>query len=357
MPDVRVGIVGLGGMGYNHAGSVETHGGLVVAGTDLRKDARREFAETFGAETYEDHAEMYDDAGIDAVIVTVPNKFHEPAVIDALKRDIAVLCEKPLAHTLDSAERMAAAADDADATCMVGFQSRFSTAATVFTEYRDAGRFGDLTHVEAEYVRRRGIPGVGSWFTDSELAGGGALIDIGVHAVDFALHLLDFPPVVEVSGVTRSTFGGRPDYANPDHFFGDWEIDPDDKFDVDDSASAFIRCEGATISLEAAWAANREPSHEVVVDGAEGGARMEIGGDTLHLIETGRAGTDHFVDSEVTGEMEHDGHDAEIAYFLDHVARDERPDMNTVDQALAVQRVLDGIYRSDEAGAAVRLDE
>ncbi len=83
--------------------------------------------------------------------------------------------EKPLAHTLESAERIAAAAEVADGFCMVGFNNRFADPVEVLKNYQDEGRFGEMKHVEANYVRRRGIPGRGSWFTSKDVAGGGSL--------------------------------------------------------------------------------------------------------------------------------------------------------------------------------------
>jgi predicted dehydrogenase len=350
-----VGIVGLGGMGTNHANSAVDLGHDVVAGADVVPESRESFAAEFDAATYEGHEEMYDDAAPDAVVVTTPNAFHEPAVVSALERGIDVLCEKPLADSLAAAERIVEADHDADAFCMVGFHSRFSVAADLATAYRERGDFGEVTHVEGNFVRRRGIPGVGSWFTDRDLSGGGAVVDIGVHLVDFALYLAGYPDVTEVSAVARSEFGTRDDYADPDGWGGNWD-DADDTFDVDDSASAFLRCaDDTTLSLEVAWATNREPTNEIHLRGTEGGARCELAGDSLTVLDAEQAGTDHYVDSELRGDRGRSGHEAEVAAFLDGVAAGERPEMNTVDEALVVQRVLDAIYRSSDEGAAVEL--
>lgn len=354
---VRVGVVGLGTMGRKHARVVGDLGHDVVAGADVSPACRTDFAEAFDAETYENHGDMLAAESLDAVVITTPNKFHESIAVDALEEGIGVLVEKPLAHSLESARRIADAADRSAGFCMVGFHNRFSPAAVAAESYVDGGRLGEVKHVEANYVRRRGIPSPGSWFTDESLSGGGALIDIGVHVLDLVMYLLGFPETVEVVGVSRSQFGTRPDYADPDRFGAGWD-DEGRTFDVDDSVSAFLRFAGGqTVSLEVAWAANREPTNEVVLRGSEAGARLEVGGDELELFEAGTAGMDHHIDSTVTGTLDRRGQAAEDDLFLEGVERGEAPAMNTVEQALAVQRVIDGIYRSSQSGRAVQLGE
>ncbi|WP_436930017.1 Gfo/Idh/MocA family protein [Halosimplex halobium] len=353
---VRLGVVGLGFMGQTHANNAVEFGHEVVAGTDVVADSRDEFARSFGATTYEDADEMYEREDLDAVVVSTPNAFHEESVVGALERGYDVLCEKPLADTLDAAERIAAAAREAEGFCMVNFHNRVSTAAEVLTGYRADGRFGDVTHVQADYVRSRGIPGVGSWFTNEELSGGGAVVDIGVHAIDFALYLLDFPPVEEVFAVTRTEFGNREDYADP----GDWYDETEEAvFDVEDSATAMIRCaDDRTVSLEVAWAANQTESQEFLVRGTDAGARLDLGGEELHLIESGRQGTDHVMEAELAdGSLDHTGWEGNDKRFLEAVAEGEPPADSTVEEALTVQRVMDAIYRSAEAGTCVSVDD
>ncbi|MFC7193448.1 Gfo/Idh/MocA family protein [Halosimplex aquaticum] len=353
---VRLGVVGLGFMGQTHATNAVDLGHEVIAGTDVVADSRDEFARSYDASTYEDAAAMYDSEPLGAVVVSTPNAFHEEAVVGALERGYDVLCEKPLADGLAAAERIAAAAREADGFCAVNFHNRISTAAEVFRGYRDDGRFGDITHVQANYVRSRGIPGVGSWFTNEELSGGGAVVDIGVHAIDFALYLMDFPPVEEVFAVTRTEFGARDDYADP----GDWyDATEEAVFDVEDSATAMIRCaDDRTISLEVAWAANQTETQEFVVRGTDAGARLDLGGEELSLIESGRQGTDHVMESELTdGSLDNTGWTGSDERFLEAVASGEPPEGNTVERALTVQRVMDAIYRSAEAGSCVSVDD
>lgn len=347
---VHVGIVGCGNIGRHHAELLREAGATLVGGVDVAERARERFAAEFNVTTYEDFEPLSD--AVDAVVVATPNRFHAEYAVAALEAGLDVLVEKPLAHTLADAERIVEAARDAPGFCMVGFHTRFENEVEVLTAYRDEGRLGEPTHVEASYLRRRGIPGRGSWFTRRQVSGGGALIDVGVHAIDLSLYLLGYPEVEEVAGVTRSQFGDRDDYSYI-HMWGD-DQGPTG-FDVEDSASAFVRCAGdRTVSLEVAWAANRPPKQEYVVRGDEGGATYNRSHDELTLYETDATGTNHMADTTVeTAEV--DAHSRELGYFADHVAAGTTPERNTVEQGLTVQRVLDAVYESSETGRAVEL--
>ncbi|SEO69674.1 Predicted dehydrogenase [Halogranum amylolyticum] len=347
----RIGIVGLGNIGHHHATRLTRQDADLVGGVDIAQAARERFEREFGVTAYDDATDLYEVA--DAVIVTTPNRFHEEYAVSALEAGLDVLLEKPLAHSLESAERIVEADADADGFCMVGFNNRFSNPVEIIKHYQRQDRFGDVDHVEANYVRRRGVPGRGSWFTNKEVAGGGALIDIGVHAVDLALYFLDYPEVVEVSGVTRSQFGGRDDYA----FVEMWGTDSGpEEFDVDDSASAFLRCaDGSTVSLEVAWAVNRPTNDEFVIRGTDAGARFDRGSQELTVYEAATEGANHLTDTEVDTQTT-DTHEAEQALFVEAVRTGDAPTRNTIEEGLAVQRVIDAIYRSSETGRAVQLD-
>lgn len=181
------------------------------------------------------------------------------------------------------------------------------------------------------------------------------MIDIGVHAIDFALHLAGYPDVAEVSAVTRDSFGTSDGYVDPDGWNENWDTS-EGAFDVDDSASAFIRCaDGTTVSLEVTWATNREPDNSFRVRGTDAGAALSLGGSDLTVYGASREGVDHYVDEEIDGSLDPSGHEAEDQRFLEAVAAGEAPEVNTVEEGLTVQRVIDAIYRSDEAGGAVEV--
>ena len=349
---VSVGIVGLGGIAAHHADNLADHHADLVGGVDSDETARKAFAAEWSVPTYERVAPLLADAA--AIFVTTPNRYHEEYATAALEAGCDVLIEKPLAHTLESAERIAEVAADAAGNCLVGFNYRFAAPIDVLTGYHDAGRFGEFTHVEANYVRRRGIPGRGSWFTSKQLAGGGAIIDIGVHAIDLALSVLGFPEIAEVSATTRAEFGTREAYTYL-HMWGDDE--GPEAVDVEDAASAFIRtADDRTIALEVAWATNRPRTDEFVFRGTDGGAIYDRKADSLTLFSAGAAGQEHLTETAVDT-RDSNTHAAEVGYFLECVRSGTEPTKNTIDQGLAVQRVVDAIYRSAAAGRAVEVSE
>ncbi|ADQ66735.1 dehydrogenase [Halogeometricum borinquense DSM 11551] len=347
---IQIGIVGLGNIGHYHADRIVELDATLTGGLDIQPEARKRFTEEYDVETFEEKDALFDT--VDAVIITTPNRFHEEYAVAALEAGLDVLLEKPLAHSLESAERIAAAAADAEGICMVGFNNRFGNPVKVLKNYQAEGRFGEMKHVEANYVRRRGIPGRGSWFTSKDVAGGGSVIDIGVHAIDLALYFLDFPAVEEVSAVTRSEFGNRDDYA----YVEMWGEDTGPEgFDVDDSASAFIRCaDGKTISLEVAWATNRPTNDEFYITGTDAGALFDRGSHDLTFYESGIGGSNHLTETAVETQA-NDTHKSEQKLFLEAVRTGEQPKMNTVAEGLQVQRVIDAIYRSSESESAVSL--
>lgn len=349
--DIRTGIVGLGNIGQYHAERLRDLDIPLVGGMDVAAEARTRFARRYDVDVYDDHHELYDT--VDAIIITTPNKYHEEYAVDAFDRDLHVLLEKPLAHSLESAERIADAAASSNGYCMVGFNNRFANTVQIVKNRIDRGDLGTISHVEANYVRRRGIPGRGSWFTRQKIAGGGALIDLGVHAVDLALYLLEYPPVTEVNGIARGEFGAREEYAYLD-MWGD-DAGPAG-FDVDDSASAFIRtANDRTISLEVAWATNRPENNEFVIRGTESAAMFDLLDGDLSFHSASKVGPDHLEDTAIET-RQNDTHTEEQRAFFNAIAAGDNGD-RSIEQALAVQRVIDAIYRSSDDGRTITINE
>jgi predicted dehydrogenase len=345
-----IGIVGLGTHGIEQAEHL-TELGPDVIGADASPEARRQFEERFRTNTYQTPDDLY-ERNVDGVIITTPNKFHETAAVAAFEAGLDVFIEKPLAHTLESARRIRDAARESDGDCMVGFFHRFVNHCRILNAYIESGFLGEITHVQATFRRRRGIPGRGTWYTSREIAGGGALIDIGVHAIDLLLSFLDFPALRNATGRTRTEFGNDDDYTYLEMY---GEDAGSRMFDVDDSATALLEFAGGrTATLEVAWAANTSPTHRYLVRGTDAGAMLDLtdltSGQTpvLAFHEARDLGDSHFVDAQVTANS-HNPFRRQLEAFLDMACRGNSPDRNTVGEALRVQQVVDRLYRESDA--------
>ncbi|MDJ1434627.1 Gfo/Idh/MocA family oxidoreductase [Halostagnicola sp. A-GB9-2] len=348
---LTIGIVGVGTHGMNHARVLRDLGHEVIA-ADADPTTRATFESEFETDPYENPSELF-ESDVDAVIISTPTKFHEPVATSAFEAGLDVLVEKPLAHTVTSAERIAAAAKRTNQICMVGFHHRFRNACTVLEEYIEEGYLGDVTHIDAKFIRRRGVPGRGTWYTSDEIAGGGALMDVGSHALDLLFSFYDWPTIENVLATANAEFGGQESYA----YLHMWGEDSEARmYDVEDSVNAFLEFDdGRTADIEIAWAANTQSVHSYDVRGTEAGASLDITNtleeidptgsrqNTLELYEVRNGVVDHFVDSEVVCPR-NDPYRDELSTFLDAVVSGSRPERNNVHQALSVQRAIDRLY-------------
>ena len=357
-----IGFIGGGTVARWHADTLCSLEANLVAVADISPDVRTAFANAYDiAERYEDYGRMLESETLDAVVVAVPNALHADCAIGALDAGVNVLCEKPLANTVENAERIAAAEARSDATVMVGFMRPFESHIAAAKEKIDRGELGDIYELDLEYVRRRGVPGRGSWFTDGEVAGGGAIIDIGVHMLHLGLHLLDFPALDTVTAQTGTHFGDKEDYTYL-YMWGDES--GDGEFTVEDHARAFVRTEdGTTIHLRCAWAANCEPTHRVRALGDESGTTFSAGDDSLDVYSTEDGGlsdstvqfpplaADDALDFPNAGTFT-----AEWNYFADVISGEREHVRNTLEEGLAVQYLIDAIYESADAGEEVAIE-
>ena len=203
MKKLRMGVVGMG-MGQGHARGFFSHPGAdLVALCDIDASRMQAVADEYGvSDLYTDAETMFRKGGLDAVGIAVPNKFHAPLTIAALKQGLHVLCEKPMAMTVAEARRMNAAAARAGLNLMIDFSHRFTAEAAALKRQVEAGVVGDIYFGRTVWHRNRGIPGLGGWFGIKELSGGGPLVDIGVHMLDLALWFMGYPDPVAVMGST-----------------------------------------------------------------------------------------------------------------------------------------------------------
>ena len=266
-----------------------------------------------------------------------------------------VLSEKPMAENADTARLMVEAAERNDRVLDVSFNHRRRGHVQVLKNMIDAGILGPIYYSKAGWLRREGIPGLGSWFTHRATSGGGPLMDLGVHMLDIALYLLDEPPVRAVTAATYAEFG--PLGRGSSSFMRKTGSQPG-AFDVEDLSTAFLRLQdGGTLLLESSWA-QWIPKDQcyVTLYGSDGGASIEWGAPhdphrSLN-IWTEKEG----VPATLHPNVPPDGLHTECV--VDFIAKVRSGDYTNHrgKQALARAVVIDACYASAEKGAEVILD-
>jgi predicted dehydrogenase len=354
---LRVGVIGLGFggesalKGYRQLSDVE-----VVALAGLEEDRLTYLSETYHVpNTYHYAEELLARNDLDAVSVAVPNYLHTPIVLAALERGLHVLCEKPLARTAEEAERMVQAATRANRVLQVVFNHRRRGDIEVLKRYIDDGKLGNIYYAKASWMRRRGIPGVGTWFVSKGKAGGGPLIDLGVHVLDMALYLLGEPEVVTVSAMTYDLLGRNGRGFN----VSSKKTGIGNSFEVEDLATAFLRlASGATLLLESSWATHSSAGDDfnIVLYGTEGGAEMKVKNyswsDTLRIY-TDIAGVPAEINPQV---YRGEGHGAVVREFVATI-REGNWSLHNGSQGLHRTRIIDACYASAQQGREVSFNK
>ena len=351
---VRIGIIGCGTIGTVHTEAyLKVENAEIVAMCDILPDRVKEKAEKYKiAKTYTDYKELLADPEIDAVSVCVPNDMHAPIAIAALEAGKNVMLEKPMTLNQKLAQDIIDARDKSGKILQMGMVWRQTPEAEVVKEAIEKGNLGHIYQIRVKLIRRRGIPGLGGWFTTKEQSGGGGLIDIAVHFLDLVMWASNYWNPTKVSAKVYSKFGNPiSDY----HFVDMWAGPPkaDGVFNVDDYAAGFIRFgnEMATLSFEVAWACNAEDECYVEFLGDKGGVKCGSNtGSTVFRTEV----DNRIADTTVHYKADRDRFAAELGKFTNAIqGKGEIP--ATAEQGLAVMKLLDAIYKSSELDAEVEI--
>lgn len=356
---ILVGIIGTGGIaGGKHMPALSKLEGVeMTAFCDIEEAKAQQAARRFGtptAKVYADYRDLLKDPTIDVVHVLTPNDSHAEITIAALEAGKHVMCEKPMAKKAADARRMLEAARRTGKKLSIGYQTRQSAESQYLKKICAAGDLGEIYFARANALRRRAVPTWGV-FLDAEKQGGGPLIDIGTHALDLTLWMMDnYEPKSVVGNVYRK-LGDNEGSANA---WGPW--DPS-QFTVEDSAFGFITMKnGATIILEASWAINLLDTTEAncTLAGTKGGADMKnglrINGEnkgTMYVqnIQTDGGGVAYFDSKGVDLAYE------EAKSWINAVRNDTDP-VVLPEQALVVSEILEAIYESAKTGQPVTFD-
>lgn len=358
---IKVGIIGCGGIANGkHMPSLKQLPDVqMVAFCDIIEAKAKKAAAAYGAEgakVYTDYRQLLADPEIEAVHVCTPNRSHSFITVDALEAGKHVICEKPMAINSVEAKKMVDAAKRTGKILTIGYQNRQRNDSLYLKQEADAGTFGEIYYANAIAIRRRAVPTWGVFLNEYE-QGGGPLIDIGTHALDLTLWVMNNYRPKYCVGTTYHKLNGDTHSANA---WGDW--DPA-KFTVEDSAFGFVVMEnGATIMLRSSWALNTLDVREAVtsVCGTKAGGDMLDGGVVINGVRGGRqyrtdvsmtaGGVDFY-----SGNANDTPGVREARLFYNAIRKGTKPSVDP-EEAYCVTRILEGIYTSAKTGELYRFE-
>ena len=355
---VKIGIIGCGGIANSkHMPALSKLEDVqMVAFCDIIEERAAKAAKEFGtpdARVYTDYKELLKEKNIDVVHVLTPNREHSFITVESLEAGKHVMCEKPMAKTTKEAQAMLDAAKRTGKKLTIGYQNRYRPDSWYLKQACDNGELGEIYFAKAHALRRRAVPTWGVFLNEYE-QGGGPLIDIGTHALDLTLWMMDnYRPKMVVGSVYKK-LGQQTQSGNA---WGDWNPE---EYTVEDSAFGYIVMEdGATIVLESSWALNTLDVGEANTslcgtkagDDMKDGLRINYVKYNKQCIERpafSGAGVDYFVANDGNPE------DVEARMWIDAVKNDGEVVVKP-EQALVVTRILEAIYQSAKEGRPVML--
>jgi predicted dehydrogenase len=376
MEKIRIGIIGCGFIANRkHLPMMTQHEDVeVVAFCDIIKERAVASAKQFGgpdAKVYENYRDLIAREDIDVVHVCTPNSSHSEITVAALRSGKHVMCEKPMAINAAEAKAMLDAAKATGKKLTIGYQNRFRSDSQFIKGLCDKGELGDIYLGKAFATRRRGVP-IWGVFMNKELQGGGPLIDLGTHALDLTLWMMDNYEPVSALGSTYNKIGKM---GSPANGMGPWNPD---EYEVEDSAFGMVKFKnGATVVLEASWAINMIVANEAMtmLVGTKAGADMfPATGPVVRVADFQSEGSLHVrVNGESNGKLyvqnynmgaqfigssakeDFAGGTLEMQTWLDAIRHGTEVVVKP-EQAYMVTRILEAIYTSAATGKLVLFD-
>lgn len=332
MKKIKIALIGAGYIANYHACALKKSPNVeIVAVVGLPMEAARKFADKYGVkEATTEVSGLVDRDDIDAVVIGTPNKFHAPYAIDFLKNGKDVFLEKPMAMNSKEGLLVKNVANANNQLVMVGHMWRFDEDVNFVKNVIDTGKLGKIIKTKGYGIHENWGPS--GWFTQKEMAGGGALADMGVHAIDTVRYILGDPKPVQV-------------YAKIGTFYGN--------YDVDDSGIIIITWDNGTTSIiESGW-------WQPHMDGPEAGTGLYGTTGYANLfptflkLKTGNV-TGKF-DPNLPERKEHCDqiiYDRQMTHFVECIRSRKEP-LPGLAEGQIILDIVDAAYKSSEIGEAV----
>ncbi|MFD0711023.1 Gfo/Idh/MocA family protein [Paenibacillus sp. GCM10027626] len=353
---MRIGIIGSGGIAGAHVAQYKQLENVEIVGiADVVPGKAKQFTDQHGlggAQSFEDHRKLL-ELELDGVSICTPNVSHHQTTVDALRAGKNVLLEKPMSVTLAEAVDMVQVQRETGRMLTIGFQPRYDPNMKLVQEIVQSGKLGKVYYVETGGGRRRGMPG--GTFIRKELAGAGAMADIGCYSLDMALNALGYPKPLTVSAYTSNYFGTNPLY-HPEA----------DRFEVEDFGVAMVRFEGdLVLQFKISWAMHMDTLGATMFLGTDGGLKVTPhGSGNWSGVWDGKVGAmtlyHDFMGQQTATPVPVIEHDRQLFFekvrdFVDAV-REGRPAPIPGEQILIQQAIIDGVQRSAEAKCEVAIE-
>lgn len=352
---VRIGIIGSGGIAGKHVTAYKKMPDVeVVAVADVIPGKADEFIKKFDlkdAKGFDDYKRLL-DLNVDGVSICTPNNSHHLVSIDSMLAEKHVLVEKPMAITLEQAAEMVRAAKKTERILTVGFQPRYDPNMKEMKRIVQSGELGKVYYIQTGGGRRRGMPG--GTFIRKELAGAGALADIGCYSLDMALHALGYPKPLTVSAYASNFFGTNPKY-HPEA----------NAFEVEDFGAALIRLEGGiALNFKISWAMHMDSLGPALFLGTDAGLKVTpAGSGPWSGVWDGGIGTitmfHDILGHQTESPIPVKNHQTDIFYekvrdFVEAI-QEGREAPIPGEQIMINQAIIDGILRSAAIGKEVEV--
>jgi predicted dehydrogenase len=324
---MKVGIIGAGRQGERRARAILEAGDTLVVMADIDINRATYLAEAMNCEATTSWESVIAGKGIDIVVVCTPPNLHEVITVAALNRGKHVLCEKPLARTVEEAERMVEAARINGAKLKCGFNHRHHPGILLAKQWCEEGRIGEITSIRCRYGIG-GRPGYEKdWRMNPEISGGGQLMDQGMHVIDLCRWFLgDFTRIL---GVTATSF---------------WDIYP-----LEDNAFVLLQTEkGQTVQFHVSWTEWKN-LFSFEISGRDGYITIEgLGGSygTERVMLGNRAFLKPFQEEQIEFRGKDNSWLEEWREFTTAIAEDRQP-LGSGDDGLENLKIVRAVYRAD----------
>ncbi len=334
METIGIALIGSGYIAHYHARALrEIEGAEIKVVCGLEEDATGQFAGEYEiSEVCHDAMGLIERDDIDAVILAIPNKYHAPYAISFLEHGKDVFIEKPMAISGLEGRQIAVASLDAKRLVMVGHMWRFDVEVQHVRQAVQSGRIGRVVKTRGYGIHENWGPS--DWFVQKDLAGGGALADMGVHAIDTIRYILDDPKPTQV-------------YAKIGKFYGD--------YDVDDTGIVVITWDNEVTSvIESGW-------WQPHVEGPEAASRIWGTRGYASVFPTmieEREGIEIRQENPwLPPRQEHCDqvmYTRQMAHFIDCVRTRSQPEPG-LEEGQVVLNIVDAAYESSRTGRVVKL--